>query len=90
MLLATLDLNDVLKKPAPEVVFRDFGESSLVFDLYFWIRMGKQKGLMERAHAESKIRCLVDGLFQENNIVVAIPQRGVHLDTSGPLDVKIV
>jgi len=90
MLQAAGDQNDVLRNPPPEVIFRDFGESALFFDLYFWIRMGKQRGLMERARTESKVRFIMDELFQKNNIVIAIPQRDVHLGTSRPLDVKIV
>jgi potassium-dependent mechanosensitive channel len=90
MLQAAADQNDVLQNPPPEVIFRDFGESSLIFDLYFWIRMEKQRGLMERARTESKVRFIIDELFQKNNIIIAIPQRDVHLATSHPLDVKIV
>ena len=90
MLQAAEDQNNVLHDPSPEVILRDFGDSSLIFDLYFWIRMRKQKGLLERARTESKIRFIVDELFQKNNVVIAIPQRDVHLNTSHPLDVKIV
>src|SRR5688572_4978514 len=28
---------EIIKMPAPLVVFEDFGDSSLIFDLYFWI-----------------------------------------------------
>jgi small-conductance mechanosensitive channel len=90
MLQAAEDQNNVLHDPSPEVILRDFGDSSLIFDLYFWIRMRKQKGLLERSRTESKIRFIVDELFQKNNVVIAIPQRDVHLNTSHPLDVKIV
>ena len=38
---------------------------------------------------ESDIRFRIDELFRENHIVIAFPQRDVHLDTHKPLEVRI-
>jgi small-conductance mechanosensitive channel len=31
----------------------------------------------------------VSELFEENNIVIAFPQRDVHLDAKGPLEIRL-
>ena len=38
---------------------------------------------------ESQIRFRIDAMFRENNIVIAYPQRDVHLDAAQPLMIKI-
>jgi len=77
----------VLDFPEPFVLFSDFGDNSLVFDLYFWLRL---KRIMDRRLIESDIRFRIDSLFREAGIVIAFPQRDVHLDTLKPLDVRIL
>lgn len=39
---------------------------------------------------ESEIRFNIDGLFRENNLVIAFPQRDLHLDTLKPLEIKLI
>jgi potassium efflux system protein len=77
----------VLKVPEPIVIFSDFGNSALVFDVYFWIRMRKQ---MDRRIVESDIRHRLDELFHEAGITIAFPQRDVHLDSVRPIEVRVV
>ena len=38
---------------------------------------------------ESEIRFRIDELFRQNEIVIAFPQRDVHVDTLRPLEIKI-
>lgn len=76
----------VLSEPEPAVLFRDFGDSALVFDARFWIEM---RSMMDRMRAESDTRFRIDDLFREAGIVIAFPQRDVHLDTSEPLQVRL-
>ena len=45
---------------------------------------------MDRRLIESDIRFRIDNLFREAGIVIAFPQRDVHLDTLKPLDVRVV
>lgn len=77
----------VLKSPEPLVLFTDFGDNSLNFQTLFWIRMRTQ---LERKKVESNIRYRIDELFREAGIVIAFPQRDVHLDNIKPLEVRIL
>ncbi|MCG3180254.1 MAG: Mechanosensitive channel MscK [Phycisphaerae bacterium] len=76
-----------LKDPRPWVIYEDFGDNALVFDLYFWTEVDSQ---MELRRICSDIRFHIDALFREAALVIAFPQRDVHLDTSRPLDVRMV
>jgi potassium efflux system protein len=77
----------VRKAPKPFVLFNDFGDNALIFDLYFWISMNR---IMDRRVIESDIRFRIDELFREAGIVIAFPQRDVHLDVPKPLEFRIV
>jgi len=76
---ATEEHETILDDPAPVVLFEDFGDNSLVFDVFFWINAVGERDL--RA-IRSDIRFRISELFEANNIVVAFPQRDVHLDGS--------
>jgi small-conductance mechanosensitive channel len=73
--------------PEPVVFFEDFGDSALIFEARFWITM---KSPMDRRRALSEVRFRVDELFRENGIVIAFPQRDVHLDNLRPLRVRLL
>ncbi len=77
----------VLTNPKPFVWFRDFGDNSLVFELHVWIKV---RTLGERLRIESDLRYRVDQLFREAGIVIAFPQRDVHLDLKQPLDIRML
>jgi small-conductance mechanosensitive channel len=77
----------VKKTPKPFVLFNDFGDNALIFDLYFWISLTR---IMDRRIIESEIRFRIDELFREAGIVIAFPQRDVHLDTQKPLEFRMV
>jgi small-conductance mechanosensitive channel len=62
------------KKPAPMVFFKAFADSSLNFELHFWIVDTWQTELVK-----SDLRFAIDKLFRENNISIPFPQRDVHL-----------
>ena len=66
-----------LKDPAPLVIFDDFGDSALIFDLYIWVNAVGERDL--RA-VRSDIRFRITELFEADNIVIAFPQQDVHLD----------
>ena len=69
--------SDVLSDPAPLVIFEDFGDSALIFDAYFWVFAVGDRDLRV---IRSNIRFRIEELFAENNIVIAYPQRDVHID----------
>ena len=77
----------VKKEPEPIVVFEDFGDNALIFDAYFWCDVSGEKALRE---IRSAIRFRVSQLFDENGIVIAFPQRDVHLDASKPLEIRMI
>ncbi|CAH0991753.1 hypothetical protein SIN8267_01867 [Sinobacterium norvegicum] len=74
---AVTDHEFVLSEPAPQIIFEDFGDSSLVFDAYFWVHSVGEKSSRQ---IRSDIRFSIDSLFRENDIVIAFPQRDIHLD----------
>jgi len=78
---------DVLDDPAPRVIFEDFGDNALIFDAIFWCNVGGERELRQ---VRSNIRFTVSELFGEHNITIAFPQRDVHIDAIGPLQVELV
>ena len=87
LLLKAVNNNDkVLKDPKAFVVFADFGDNALIFEIHFWISIRR---VIERRLIESSVRFRIDDLFREAGIVIAFPQRDVHLDTSRPLEFQL-
>ncbi len=87
LMQAVADQPGILNEPAPRVLFADFGDNSLVFQALFWLRA---RTLLDRRQVESNLRFRIDELFREAGIVIAFPQRDVHLDTLSPLEVRVV
>jgi small-conductance mechanosensitive channel len=79
--------NLILKVPPPEALFEDFGDNSLVFALYFWIDYGPEVNPLQVA---SDLRFMIDRRFAEEKIVLAFPQRDVHLDSAQPLRIEMI
>ena len=67
----------VLKSPHPKVLFEDFGDSALVFDLRVWV-----DDLWDRELVLSDLRFSIDKAFREKDIVIPFPQRDLHLVSS--------
>ncbi len=84
---AATETGRVSKDPPPIVLFKSFGDSALVFEVHFWIRM---RTAMDRLQIESAVRYRIDQLFREENLTIAFPQQDVHLDMSTPLTVQMV
>jgi small-conductance mechanosensitive channel len=76
----------VLNDPEPLVLFEDFGDSALVFGMYFWLEM--RPGVVSTV-VMSDLRFMVHRALEEAGIAVPFPQRDVHLDASRPLRVEI-
>ena len=68
----------VMKHPAPNVLFMDFGASELQFTLRVWF-----KDLRKHTDSSSKMREEINRIFNENGIVIAYPQLDVHMDMPG-------
>ena len=64
----------ILKKPLPTVLFRDFGDSALQFDLKFWSRHFKEIEIIK-----SDLHFSIEKAFREARIRIAFPQMDVHM-----------
>jgi small-conductance mechanosensitive channel len=77
----------VLPDPKPLVFFADFGDSALIFEALFWIIVRR---FQDRRRVLSDLRFRIDEMFREEEIVIAFPQRDVHLDSVRPIEVRMV
>ena len=69
----------VLKDPARKVMFEDFGDSALTFELLVWTKLKNEPGPRE---IRSDLRFAIDEVFSEHDIVISFPQRDIHVDGS--------
>lgn len=69
-----IENNKIANKPEPFVRFNNFGESSLDFQLYFWV---KETFLVE--NIKSDLRFAIDEAFRKNGVTIPFPQRDVHM-----------
>jgi MscS family membrane protein len=65
---------NVLPEPSPRVRFREFGESSLNFELLCWTREPALRGLTVH-----ELNCAIYRKFSEAGITIPFPQRDIHL-----------
>ncbi|GLP96285.1 mechanosensitive ion channel family protein [Paraferrimonas sedimenticola] len=72
-----LEQNQILDVPPPQVFFQDFGDNALVFEVLFWINSTAEGGIRAAA---SKVRFAIDESFNQHKIVIAFPQRDIHVD----------
>ena len=86
LLAAAAEHGEVREEPAPYVWFADFGDNALVFELYYWIIVSEQGGIMRVA---SDLRYMIDHHFREAGITIAFPQRDLHFDNDNTLKVEI-
>jgi len=78
---------EILKSPEPRIIFEDFGDNALIFDVIFWCAVGGERELRQ---IRSNIRFMVTDLFNAENISIAYPQRDVHIDSLSPLQIELV
>lgn len=77
----------VLKDPAPQVLFEDFGDDACMLGAYFWIDLTPS---VSAPLVMSEIRFQVEEEFAKAGIGIAFPQRDVHFDAARPLKVEVV
>ncbi len=70
------DNDSVLAAPAPRVRFRQFGDSSLDFELLGWIARP-----IDRGRVRHELNCAVYKALNENSIEIPYPQRDLHVRT---------
>jgi len=69
---------DVLKEPGPQILFSDFGDSSLNFRVRFWVPF--EQGLQSK----SDVSIAIYNAFEEKGIEIPFPQRDIHIKTVPP------
>lgn len=70
-----LDHKGILKKTAPMLVFREFGESSLNFEIRVWTKeYAKTPDILQ-----SELLFAIFDALKENNIEIPFPQRDIHI-----------
>ncbi len=77
----------ICKDPAPFAVFDDFGDSALVFSLYFWLEL---KGSTNPMIVTSDLRLMIEKRFADADVCLPFPQRDVHLASQLPLQIEWV
>ena len=75
----------ILRHPEPMVTFEQFGDNSLLIRARYFMDQ-----LDQRLRVSSDLMLDVNRRLNNRGIVVAFPQRDVHLDTNGPLEVRMV
>jgi len=76
----------VLDNPKPIVIFKEFGSSSLDFELRVFIT-----GMDNYLQIWHEINCAIDDEFRKAGIEIAFPQRDIHIrsvQTHIPLDIE--
>jgi small-conductance mechanosensitive channel len=71
----------LLVSPPPLVLFNDFGESSLDFELRCWT---SEFGTWFQI--KSDLRVSIEKAFREQNIEIPFPQRDLHLNPGSAAD----
>ncbi|GAA0212270.1 mechanosensitive ion channel [Kangiella japonica] len=65
----------VIDDPAPSIIFEDFGDSALIFEVWFWASVTEVRDLRT---IRSDIRFNIHEQFNKEGIVIAYPQRDLH------------
>jgi small-conductance mechanosensitive channel len=77
----------VLMDPSPSVLFEDFADNALTFTVYFWLEL---ISVRDNRIIVSEIRHRISEALARACVVIAFPQRDVHIDAQSPIAVKII
>ena len=72
---------DVLKTPKPTVLFKDFADSALIFEIRFFI-----SNIQEIFPISSQVRFDIWEVFKEAGVEISFPQRDLHIRTAPGLE----
>jgi small-conductance mechanosensitive channel len=76
---AALNIDRVLRNPAPKCLVKGFGDNSVDLELRFWIK-DPANGV---ANIKSMVYLEIWDLFHEHNIEIPYPQRDIHIKSGG-------
>ena len=77
---------EILREPAPGVFFEAFGDSALIFRIYYWIELA---GATDARQVGSELRCRIERDLRVAGVQMPFPQRDLHLRTSTPIPVRL-
>ncbi len=83
---AVVEHGKVLKDPEPVVVFEEFGDSAMVFAVYFWLEITDADARVVR----SDVHHIIDRRFEEAGIALAASQREIRLNTAEPIRIQML
>jgi small-conductance mechanosensitive channel len=75
--------NDILKEPIPDVLLREFGDSSWNMQLRVWLRSTKRFYTIA-----SELNIAIVRKFRKHDIEIPFPQRDLHVRSPLPLPLK--
>lgn len=85
LLLEAADRNEnALKEPSPQVVWREFGDSALNFELRVWT----ETLFMRPGVFRSQLYFVIWDLFREHSVEIPFPQRDLHLRSPIQVEMK--
>jgi len=71
--------SNIRTHPEPVVRFAEFGNSALIFELYFW---ADDPG--KRWFTQSELNFAIDEVFRKHKIEIAFPQQDIHIRSIAP------
>ncbi len=77
----------VNERPKPFVWFNDFADNSLSFQVHFWINA---RTTTQMRKIETDVRLAIDRLFREQEVIIAFPQRDLHIQSLRPLEFRMI
>ena len=85
MLEAANKHSRVLQEPRPSVIFDEFADNALSLKLRCFVA-----SMDYRIETVSELHEAINQKFNDARLVIAFPQRDVHLDASRPLDIRVL
>jgi small-conductance mechanosensitive channel len=82
-----LNNEQIEQTPMPFVLFTDFAENNLTFQLIFYCNTDKVASL---GHIKSEVRFKINDKFKDLGIEMAFPQRDLRLKTEKAIDVRVL
>lgn len=82
-----LNTEGILQTPIPVVLFDNFSESNLDFQIQFWVNL---RLINSTGEMRSVVRFKIEEKFRQHKIEMAFPQRDLNLRIDRPIDVKVL
>src|SRR5690606_34471545 len=77
------DIEQVEKHPHPDVRFREFGDSGLVFELLVWTTRARERGTMI-----DRLNCAIYKTFAKHGIEIPYSKHDVYIKQMPPLELE--